>query len=269
MNFQKLLYPLSVNVAIVAFWTAVVGHNNTNYFWTNHAIALATVINVCQIIRNAFDMLEKELDEVIRDSENEKQKPRPRPITVSDLINCIRAIGKIDVKFMKTYNFAPLRNEWIEPINIPKEPLMDKSWCDLDDTNILSDKRTINNVNYYESDDEVEEDARFRNKRVIHVKVEDAMDAIEQEVENEVANEVENEVENELETEGSNEVNTESANELETEGSNEVLNEVNTECANKVDEEGSNEVETNVSNKCATNVSNEADTNDSEYVVVE
>ena len=81
MNFQKLLYPLSVNVAIVAFWTAVVGHNNTNYFWTNHAIALATAINVCQIIRNAFDMLEKELDEVIRDSENEKQKPRPSPKT--------------------------------------------------------------------------------------------------------------------------------------------------------------------------------------------
>ena len=86
-------------------------HDNTNYFWTNHALGIATAINVCHVMSNAFDMLEKELDEVIRDSENEKQNPRPRPITVSDLINCIRAIGKIDVKMIRTYNFA-----------IPKKP---------------------------------------------------------------------------------------------------------------------------------------------------
>lgn len=256
MNFQKLLYPLSVNVAIVAFWTAVVGHNNANYFWTNYALGIATAINVCHVMSNAFDMLEKELDEVIRDSENEKQNPRPRPITVSDLINCIRAIGKIDVKMIRTYNFAIPKKPELKP-----EPLMDKSWCNLDDSNILCDKRNINNVNYYESDDEEEEDKLFRNKRVIRVKVEDAMDAIEQEVINEVANEVETEVSNAA------------SNEVDTEVSNAVSNEVDS----KVDAEVSNEIETNVSNKCSnkvetnveTNVSNKVDTKDAEYVVVE
>ena len=230
MNFQKLLYPLSVNVAIVAFWTAVVGHNNAKYFWTNHAIALATAINVCQIIRNAFDMLEKELDEVIRDSENEKQKTRPRPITVSDLINCIRAIGKIDVKMIRTYDFTIPKEPELKP-----EPLMDKSWCDLDDANILCDKRNANNVNYYESDDEDKEDKLFRNKRVIRVKAEDAMDAIEQEVINEVET---------------------VANEVET---------VANECATNIDTEVSN----NVSNEVSTIIDNKVDTKDSEYVVVE
>jgi hypothetical protein len=292
MNFQKLLYPLLVNAATIVFWTTFVDHDNTNYFWTNHALGIATAINVCQVMRNAFDMLEKELDEVIRDSENEKQNPRPRPITVSDLINCIRAIGKIDVKMIRTYNFAIPKKPELKP-----EPLMDNGWCNLDDANILCDKRNANNVNYYESDDEEEEDKLFRNKRVIHVKVEDAMDAIEQEVINEVANEVETEGSNEVETEGSNEVETEGSNEVETEVSNEVetevsnevdaevLNEVDTEVSNaasneidtevshavsnevdnKIDTECANEVETNVE----TNVSNKVDTKDAEYVVVE
>jgi hypothetical protein len=295
MNFQKILYPLSVNVAFVVFWTAVVGHNNANYFWTNNVIAIATAINMCQVIRNAFDMLEKELDKVIRDSENEK--PRPRPITVSDLINCIRAIGKIDVKMIRTYNFA-----------IPKkpEPLIDKSWCNLDDTNILYDKRNANNVNYYELDDEDDKDDKlFRKKRVIHVKTENAMDAIEQEVINkveiegatnvdneaeiEVYNEVETNVDNKVETEGatnvdnkaetnvSNKVETEVYNEVETNVDNkvetEVYNEVETNVDNKVETEVYNEVETNVDNKAetegATNVDNKAETKDAEYVVVE
>ena len=284
MNFQKLLYPLSVNVAFVVFWTAVVGHNNANYFWTNNVIAIATAINMCRVMRNAFDMLEKELDEVIRDSESEKHKTRPRPITVSDLINCIRAIGKIDVKMIRTYNFAIPKKPELKP-----EPLMDKSWCDLDDANILCDKRNANNVNYYESDDDDDdtEDKLFRNKRVIHAKAEDVMDAIEQEVinevetvANEVANEVVNKVINEVETvanEVANEVETEVSNEVETEGSNKV----ETEGSNKVETEGSNEVETEgativdnkadteVANEAATNVSNKADTKDSEYVVVE
>ena len=240
MNFQKLLYPLLVNAATIIFWTAVVGHNNANYFWTNHALGIATAINVCQVMRNAFDMLEKELDEVIRDSENEKQNPRPRPITVSDLINCIRAIGKIDVKMIRTYNFAIPKKPELKP-----EPLMDKSWCDLDDANILCDKRNANNVNYYESDDDDQDDKLFCKKRVIHAKAEDVMDAIEQEVINEVANEVDAEVltnvDNKVETESSNEVETESSNEAEIESS------------------------TNVSNES----SNKAETKDAEYVVVE
>lgn len=265
MNFQKLLYPLLVNAATIVFWTAVVGHNNANYFWTNNTLGIATAINVCQVMRNAFDMLEKELDEVIRDSESEKHKTRPRPITVSDLINCIRAIGKIDVKMIRTYNFAIPKKPELKP-----EPLMDKSWCDLDDANILCDKRNANNVNYYESDDDDDdtEDKLFRNKRVIHAKAEDVMDAIEQEVinevetvANEVANEVETEVSNEVETEGSNKVETEGSNKVETEGSNEV----ETEGATIVD----NKADTEVANEAATNVSNKADTKDSEYVVVE
>jgi hypothetical protein len=280
MNFQKLLYPLSVNVAFVAFWTAVVGHNNANYFWTNNVIAIATAINMCRVMRNAFDMLEKELDEVIRDSESEKHKTRPRPITVSDLINCIRAIGKIDVKMIRTYNFAIPKKPELKP-----EPLMDKSWCDLDDANILCDKRNANNVNYYESDDDDDtEDKLFRNKRVIHAKAEDVMDAIEQEVINEVetvANEVVNEVinevankvdaesatnvDNKVDTEVSNEVETEVSNEVETESATNIDNEVAIECATNV----SNEVETEGSNEVETNVSNKADTKDSEYVVVE
>ena len=226
-------------------------------------------------MRNAFDMLEKELDEVIRDSENEKQNPRPRPITVSDLINCIRAIGKIDVKMIRTYNFAIPKKLELKP-----EPLMDNGWCNLDDANILCDKRNANNVNYYESDDE-EEDKLFRNKRVIYVKVEDAMDAIEQEVINEVANEVETEVSNEVDAEVLNEVDAEVLNEVDTEVSNAASNEIDTEVShavsnevdNKIDTECANEVETNVetnvSNKCATNVSNKVDTKDAEYVVVE
>ena len=260
MNFQKLLYPLLVNAATIVFWTAVVGHNNANYFWTNNVIAIATAINMCRVMRNAFDMLEKELDEVIRDSENEKQNPRPRPITVSDLINCIRAIGKIDVKMIRTYNFA-----------IPKktEPLIDKSWCDLDDTNILCDKRNVNNVNYYESDDDDQDDKLFRKKRVIHAKAEDVMDAIEQEVINEVANKVETEGSNAVETEGStnvsNEVETESSNEAEIESSTNVENKVEIESSTNVENEAETESSTNVSNES----SNKAETKDAEYVVVE
>ena len=268
MNFQKLLYPLLVNAATIVFWTAVVGHNNANYFWTNNALGIATAINVCQVMRNAFDMLEKELDEVIRDSENEKQNPRPRPITVSDLINCIRAIGKIDVKMIRTYNFA-----------IPKkpEPLMDKSWCDLDDTNILYDKRNANNVNYYESDDDDQDDKLFRKKRVIHAKAEDVMDAIEQEVINEVANKVETEgstnVSNEVANEVANEVEIESetnvSNEAETEGSTEAETESSTNVENKVEIESSNEAETESSTNVSNESSNKAETKDAEYVVVE
>ena len=256
MNFQKLLYPLLVNAATIVFWTAVVGHNNANYFWTNNALGIATAINVCQVMRNAFDMLEKELDEVIRDSENEKQNPRPRPITVSDLINCIRAIGKIDVKMIRTYNFAIPKKPELKP-----EPLMDKSWCDLDDTNILYDKRNANNVNYYESDDDDQDDKLFRKKRVIHAKAEDVMDAIEQEVINEVANKVE--------TEGltnvSNEVETESSNEAEIESSTNVENKVEIESSTNVENEAETESSTNVSNES----SNKAETKDAEYVVVE
>jgi len=252
MNFQKLLYPLLVNAATIVFWTAVVGHNNANYFWTNNALGIATAINVCQVMRNAFDMLEKELDEVIRDSENEKQNPRPRPITVSDLINCIRAIGKIDVKMIRTYNFAIPKKPELKP-----EPLMDKSWCDLDATNILCDKRNANNVNYYESDDDDQDDKLFRKKRVIHAKAEDVMDAIEQEVINEVANKVETEVSNEVETE----VSTNVSNEVDAESATIVDNEAETESSNEAETESS----TNVSNES----SNKAETKDAEYVVVE
>jgi hypothetical protein len=260
MNFQKLLYPLLVNAATIVFWTAVVGHNNANYFWTNNALGIATAINVCQVMRNAFDMLEKELDEVIRDSENEKQNPRPRPITVSDLINCIRAIGKIDVKMIRTYNFAIPKKPELKP-----EPLMDNGWCDLDDTNILCDKRNVNNVNYYESDDDDQDDKLFRKKRVIHAKAEDVMDAIEQEVINEVANKVETEGSNAVETEGSNEAETESSNEAEIESSTNVENKVEIESSTNVENEAEIESSTNVSNES----SNKAETKDAEYVVVE
>ena len=264
MDFQKLLYPLLVNAATIVFWTTFVNHDNTNYFWTNHALGIATAINVCQVMRNAFDMLEKELDEVIRDSENEKQTPRPRPITVSDLINCIRAIGKIDVKMIRTYNFAIPKKPELKP-----EPLMDKSWCDLDDSNILCDKRNANNVNYYESDNDDQDDKLFRKKRVIHVKVEDAMDAIEQEVINEVANKVDTEGSNTVSTEGStnvsNKVDTESSNEAEIESSTNVENEAEIESSTNVENKVEIESSTNVSNES----SNKADTKDAEYVVVE
>ena len=256
MDFQKLLYPLLVNAATIVFWTTFVDHDKTNYFWTNHALGIATAINVCQVMRNAFDMLEKELDKVIRDSENENEKqtprPRPRPITVSDLINCIRAIGKIDVKMIRTYNFAIPKKPELKP-----EPLMDKSWCDLDDSNILCDKRNANNVNYYESDNDDQDDKLFRKKRVIHVKVEDAMDAIEQEVINEVANKVDTDGSTAVSTEGSHAV----SNKVDTESSNEAEIESSTNVENKVEIESS----TNVSDKC----SNKADTKDAEYVVVE
>ena len=263
MNFQKLLYPLSVNVAIVAFWTAVVGHNNANYFWTNYALGIATAINVCQVIRNAFDMLEKELDEVIRDSENEneKQTPRPRPITVSDLINCIRAIGKIDVKMIKTYNFAIPKKPELKP-----EPLMDNGWCNLDDANILCDKRRTfgENIDYYESNDEdTHDDKLFRKKRVVKRKVEEVLNEVEQEVLNEVEQDVDTKVDNEVDNEVETDVSNKCATNVETNVSNEVDAE-SAEGSNKVDEDGAEG-----SNKAETNVSNKVDTKDAEYVVVE
>ena len=150
MDFQKLLYPLLVNAATIVFWTKIVDHNKTNYFWTNHALGIATAINVCQVISDAFCMFKTKIN---------KYKFSTL-ITVSDIVNLIRAIGKIDMKMIRTYN-------------IKLEPFMNNGWCDLDDTNILCHKRHAfgENIDYYESNDEdTHDDKLFRKKRVFKKK---------------------------------------------------------------------------------------------------